>query len=159
MNLIWCWMKKRSPSSEQNGQLVHWWLLVHSGWMRWQSPLSSSTRHQEKEAPSMSSTSYGIRIHELSSSCCITVVWVCNQEATHHKDAPSYWLWGKVLAPIGTTVCGWLLRCVCIWREDPHQSREVFSLNLPKGKPRGHRVNQHPAWYHGKNLKIHLNYL
>jgi hypothetical protein len=23
-------MKKRSPSSEQNGQLVHWWLLVHS---------------------------------------------------------------------------------------------------------------------------------
>jgi hypothetical protein len=24
-------MKKRSPSSGQNGQLVHWWLLVHSG--------------------------------------------------------------------------------------------------------------------------------
>jgi hypothetical protein len=24
-------MKKRSPSSEQNGQLMHWWLLVHSG--------------------------------------------------------------------------------------------------------------------------------
>jgi len=25
------WMKKRSPSYGQNGQLVHWWLLVHSG--------------------------------------------------------------------------------------------------------------------------------
>jgi hypothetical protein len=24
-------MKKRSPSSGQNGQLVHWWLPVHSG--------------------------------------------------------------------------------------------------------------------------------
>jgi hypothetical protein len=24
-------MKKRSPSSGQNSQLVHWWLLVHSG--------------------------------------------------------------------------------------------------------------------------------
>jgi hypothetical protein len=23
--------EKRSPSSAQNGQLVHWWLLVHSG--------------------------------------------------------------------------------------------------------------------------------
>jgi hypothetical protein len=25
-------MKKHSPSSGQNGQLVHWCLLVHSGW-------------------------------------------------------------------------------------------------------------------------------
>jgi hypothetical protein len=24
-------MKKRSPSYGQNGQLVHWWVLVHSG--------------------------------------------------------------------------------------------------------------------------------
>ncbi len=31
MNLIWRWMKKRSPSGGQNGQLVHWWLLVHTG--------------------------------------------------------------------------------------------------------------------------------
>jgi hypothetical protein len=31
MNLICRRMKKRSPSSGQNGQLVHWWLLVHSG--------------------------------------------------------------------------------------------------------------------------------
>jgi hypothetical protein len=31
MNLISRRMKKRSPSSGQNGQLVHWWLLVHSG--------------------------------------------------------------------------------------------------------------------------------
>jgi hypothetical protein len=23
-------MKKRNPSSGQNGQLVHWWLLIHS---------------------------------------------------------------------------------------------------------------------------------
>jgi hypothetical protein len=30
MNPIWCRMKKRSPSSGENGQLVHWWLLVHS---------------------------------------------------------------------------------------------------------------------------------
>jgi len=30
MNPIWCWMKKCSPSSGQNDQLVHWWLLVHS---------------------------------------------------------------------------------------------------------------------------------
>ncbi len=30
MNPILCRMKKRSPSSGQNGQLVHWWLLFHS---------------------------------------------------------------------------------------------------------------------------------
>jgi hypothetical protein len=30
MNPIWCKMKKCSPSSGQNDQLVHWWLLV--GW-------------------------------------------------------------------------------------------------------------------------------
>jgi hypothetical protein len=24
-------MKKHNPSSGQNGQLVHWWLLIHSG--------------------------------------------------------------------------------------------------------------------------------
>jgi len=24
-------MEKRNPSSGQNGQLVHWWLLIHSG--------------------------------------------------------------------------------------------------------------------------------
>jgi hypothetical protein len=24
-------MKKRDPSGGQNGQLVHWWLLIHSG--------------------------------------------------------------------------------------------------------------------------------
>jgi hypothetical protein len=24
-------MKKRNPSIGQNGQLVHWWLLIHSG--------------------------------------------------------------------------------------------------------------------------------
>jgi hypothetical protein len=24
-------MKKRNPSSGQNGQLVHWWLLIHFG--------------------------------------------------------------------------------------------------------------------------------
>jgi hypothetical protein len=34
MNPIWRRMKKRSPSSGQNGQLVHWWLLVHSGHMK-----------------------------------------------------------------------------------------------------------------------------
>jgi hypothetical protein len=31
MNPIWRRMKKRNPSSGQNGQLVHWWLLIHSG--------------------------------------------------------------------------------------------------------------------------------
>jgi len=31
INPIWPRMKKRSPSNEQNGQLVHWWLLVHFG--------------------------------------------------------------------------------------------------------------------------------
>jgi hypothetical protein len=31
MNPISHRMKKCSPSSEQNGQLVHWWLLVHFG--------------------------------------------------------------------------------------------------------------------------------
>jgi hypothetical protein len=41
MNPIWGRMKKRSPSSGQNGQLVHWWLLVHSG--------------QEKQAPDRAS--------------------------------------------------------------------------------------------------------
>jgi hypothetical protein len=33
MNPIQCWMKKYSPSSGQNNQLMHWWLLVHSGLM------------------------------------------------------------------------------------------------------------------------------
>jgi hypothetical protein len=27
----WGWMKKCSPSHGQNGQLVHWWVLAHSG--------------------------------------------------------------------------------------------------------------------------------
>ncbi len=31
LNPIWHWMKKRSPSSGQNDQLVHWCLLVHCG--------------------------------------------------------------------------------------------------------------------------------
>jgi hypothetical protein len=31
MNPIRRRMKKSNPSSGQNGQLVHWWLLVHSG--------------------------------------------------------------------------------------------------------------------------------
>ncbi len=31
MNPIRRQMKKRNPSSGQNGQLVHWWLLVHCG--------------------------------------------------------------------------------------------------------------------------------
>jgi hypothetical protein len=30
MNPIWRQMKNCTPSSGQNGQLVHWWLLVHS---------------------------------------------------------------------------------------------------------------------------------
>jgi hypothetical protein len=43
MNPIWRWMKKCNPSSGHNGQLVHWWMLVHFGpfvttalgYMRW----------------------------------------------------------------------------------------------------------------------------
>ncbi len=31
MNFIWHQMKKPSPSNGQNRELVHWWLLVHSG--------------------------------------------------------------------------------------------------------------------------------
>jgi len=31
MSPIWRRMKKRNPSDGQNGQLVHWWLLIHSG--------------------------------------------------------------------------------------------------------------------------------
>jgi hypothetical protein len=31
MNPIRRRMQERNPSSGQNGQLVHWWLLVHSG--------------------------------------------------------------------------------------------------------------------------------
>jgi hypothetical protein len=30
MSPIRRWMKKRNPSGGQNGQLVHWWLLIHS---------------------------------------------------------------------------------------------------------------------------------
>jgi len=30
MNPIRCRMKKRNPSSGQNNQLVHWWMLIHS---------------------------------------------------------------------------------------------------------------------------------
>ncbi len=29
MNPIWCQMKKCTPSSGQNDQLMHWWLLVY----------------------------------------------------------------------------------------------------------------------------------
>jgi len=42
------------------------------------------------KAPSMSSTGYGIHIHELSRLCHMTVVWMSNQEATHHQNAPWY---------------------------------------------------------------------
>jgi len=31
MNPIRRQMKKLNPSSGQNGQLAHWWLLIHSG--------------------------------------------------------------------------------------------------------------------------------
>jgi len=31
MSPIWRRMKKRNPANGQNGQLVHWWLLIHSG--------------------------------------------------------------------------------------------------------------------------------
>jgi hypothetical protein len=31
MNPIWRQMKKRNPSSGQNSELVHWWLLIHFG--------------------------------------------------------------------------------------------------------------------------------
>jgi hypothetical protein len=31
MNPIWCQMKKLNPYSGQNGEFVHWWLLVSSG--------------------------------------------------------------------------------------------------------------------------------
>jgi len=31
MSPIGCRMKKCNPSSGQNGQVVHWWLLIHSG--------------------------------------------------------------------------------------------------------------------------------
>jgi hypothetical protein len=48
MNPIRHQMEKRNPSSGQNGQLVHWWLLVHSGrallTTRY-SPLSSCLYH------------------------------------------------------------------------------------------------------------------
>ncbi len=54
--------------------------------------VSNSTMWGENNALSMSSTGYGIHIHELSRLCHITVVWVSNQEATHHPDGPSYWL-------------------------------------------------------------------
>jgi hypothetical protein len=36
MNPICRRMKKCKASSGQNGQLVHWWLLVHSGLVRQQ---------------------------------------------------------------------------------------------------------------------------
>jgi hypothetical protein len=35
MNPIRRPMKKRNPSSGQNGQLVHWWVLIHSGHDIW----------------------------------------------------------------------------------------------------------------------------
>jgi hypothetical protein len=41
MNPIRRQMKKRNPSSGQNGQLVHWWLLVHSGRIIWGADTSS----------------------------------------------------------------------------------------------------------------------
>ncbi len=34
MNPIRRRMKKRNPSIGQNGQLVHWWLLIHSGLLK-----------------------------------------------------------------------------------------------------------------------------
>jgi hypothetical protein len=48
--------------------------------------VSNSTIWGENKALSMSSTGYGIHIHELSRLCHITVVWVSNQEVTRHQD-------------------------------------------------------------------------
>jgi hypothetical protein len=45
-----------------------------------------NTPRRENKALSMSSTGYGIHIHELSRLCHITVVWASNQEVTRHQD-------------------------------------------------------------------------
>jgi hypothetical protein len=39
-------MKKRNPSSGQNGQLVHWWLLIHSGQQQL-TKRESGSKHEE----------------------------------------------------------------------------------------------------------------
>jgi hypothetical protein len=46
MNPIPRRMKKRKASSGQNGQLVHWWLLVHSG--RFLAPQQKGADHDSR---------------------------------------------------------------------------------------------------------------
>jgi len=45
MNPIRRRMKKCNPSSGQNSQLVHWWLLVHSGRMKESSTVVPNFKH------------------------------------------------------------------------------------------------------------------
>jgi hypothetical protein len=45
-------MKKRNPSGGQNGQLVHWWVLIHSGrFPRHSNPLSLGEKPSLLQAP------------------------------------------------------------------------------------------------------------
>jgi hypothetical protein len=53
---------------------------------------------------------YEIHIHELSKLCHIIVVWVSNHEATHHQDAPCYWVWS--LSKISVT--NWMGICLSV---------------------------------------------
>jgi hypothetical protein len=50
MNPIRRQMKKRNPSSGQNGQLVHWWLLIHSGHGGWVTPAGENNEFQRNRA-------------------------------------------------------------------------------------------------------------
>ncbi len=59
---IWCRIKKRSPSSGQNNQLVHWWLLVYSG------PLAGPRNRQDLETVTM---------------------WLCTLSGNLHYGPPS----------------------------------------------------------------------
>jgi hypothetical protein len=51
MNPIRRRMKKRKASSGQNGQLVHWWLLVHSGQFFGLGIIHLFVRNCERESP------------------------------------------------------------------------------------------------------------
>jgi hypothetical protein len=55
MSPIRCRMKKRNPSSGQNDQLVHWWLLIHFGQIKGlENDFNCQRKHTKTLVPEMS---------------------------------------------------------------------------------------------------------
>jgi hypothetical protein len=61
-------MKKRNPSSGQNGQLVHWWVLIHSGpqiqaLKKWRFVFYLNNFHSQKVKPCDRTTWFSAGLH------------------------------------------------------------------------------------------------